>query len=271
MSTWYHCGMMRYVIPVLCCTAVLLASDGRAKVDRSVLRVHVVVALCDNEHQGIVPVRAELGDGDDPAHNLYWGARYGVKSFFRRARGWTLVSTTRPEDGDVLERVVFRRRIGDRTVYLLAEAYRGRAIRAATEAFLAMAAGRRSMQVEVGGTTHAFGGGADLVAYVGHDGLMDFEIDNPPAWREGSGRRDVIILACAAKQHFASALRRAKARPLVWSTGLMAAEAYPLHAALEGWARGETAEAVCARAARAYARYQKCSAAAARRLLVPGW
>jgi len=251
--------------------AALLANAAAAEDDRSVLRVHVVVALCDNEHQGIVPVRAELGNGDDPARNLYWGARYGVKAFFVRARGWKLLTSAGPGEGDVLERVVFRRRIGDRTVYLLAEAYRGRAIRAATEAFLAMAAGQRPMQVEVDGTTHAFGAGADLVAYVGHDGLMDFAIDDPPAWREGSGHRDVIILACAGKRHFAPALRRAKARPLVWSTGLMAAEAYPLHAALEGWARGETAEAVRARSARAYAKYQKCSEAAAMRLLVSGW
>lgn len=267
---WYHAEMARSVL-IGTYLGVLLLANAAAADDRPVLRVHVVVALCDNEHQGIVPVRDELGDGDDPAHNLYWGARYGVKAFFSRARGWRLLSSVEPEAGDVIERVILRRRVADRTVYLLAEAYRGRAIRAATGAFLAMAAGHRPVQAEVEGKQHAFGGGADLVAWVGHDGLMDFEIDDPPAWREGSGRRDVIILACAGKQHFAPALRRAKARPLVWSTGLMAAEAYPLHAALEGWARGETAEAVCARAARAYARYQKCSAAAARRLLVSGY
>lgn len=34
--------------------------------------VHVLVALCDNEHQGIVPVPARLGNGEDPERNLYW-------------------------------------------------------------------------------------------------------------------------------------------------------------------------------------------------------
>ena len=43
------------------------------------LRVHVTVALCDNATQGMVPVPAAIGDGDDPRTNLYWGARYGVK------------------------------------------------------------------------------------------------------------------------------------------------------------------------------------------------
>ena len=36
--------------------------------------VHVFVALADNAHQGIVPVPAALGNGDDAAQNLYWGA-----------------------------------------------------------------------------------------------------------------------------------------------------------------------------------------------------
>ncbi|HST23582.1 MAG TPA: hypothetical protein VLR90_20895, partial [Blastocatellia bacterium] len=34
--------------------------------------IHVLVALCDNEHQGIVPVPAKIGNGDDPQNNLYW-------------------------------------------------------------------------------------------------------------------------------------------------------------------------------------------------------
>jgi len=36
--------------------------------------VHVFVALCDNEFQGIVPVLLTLGNGKDPTRNLYWGA-----------------------------------------------------------------------------------------------------------------------------------------------------------------------------------------------------
>src|SRR5256885_8961765 len=32
--------------------------------------VHVFVALADNKNQGIVPVAAILGNGEDPQHNL---------------------------------------------------------------------------------------------------------------------------------------------------------------------------------------------------------
>ncbi len=33
--------------------------------------IHVFVALCDNQNQGIVPVPASLGNGQDPKSNLY--------------------------------------------------------------------------------------------------------------------------------------------------------------------------------------------------------
>src|ERR1700751_6185185 len=53
-----------------------------ASVSAQVRVVHVYVALADNRHQGIVPVPAKLGNGEDPARNLYWGAAYGLKTFF---------------------------------------------------------------------------------------------------------------------------------------------------------------------------------------------
>ncbi|HEX6730669.1 MAG TPA: hypothetical protein VF074_11680, partial [Pyrinomonadaceae bacterium] len=39
--------------------------------------IHVFVALADNVNQGIVPVPPSLGNGDNPATNLYWGAAFG--------------------------------------------------------------------------------------------------------------------------------------------------------------------------------------------------
>lgn len=36
-------------------------------------RVHVFVALADNEHQGIAKVPAKIGNGDEAGSNLYWG------------------------------------------------------------------------------------------------------------------------------------------------------------------------------------------------------
>jgi hypothetical protein len=45
--------------------------------------IHVLVALCDNIHQGIVPVPEKIGNGQDPRNNLYWGCEFGVKTFLK--------------------------------------------------------------------------------------------------------------------------------------------------------------------------------------------
>ena len=69
--------------------------------------VHVFVALCDNASQGIVPVPRRLGDGTDPANNLYWGARYGVHTFLAKSADWALQRSGEKPSHPVLERVVF--------------------------------------------------------------------------------------------------------------------------------------------------------------------
>jgi len=51
----------------------------------------------------------------------------------------------------------------------------------------------------------------------------------------------------------------------------MAPEAYTLKAALDAWIAGEPDSAIRDSAAAAYAQYQRCSLAAARRLFVSGW
>ena len=50
-------------------------SSTVAKITNSAKVIHVLVALCDNENQGIVPVPAFLGNGEDTQRNLYCGLR----------------------------------------------------------------------------------------------------------------------------------------------------------------------------------------------------
>ena len=64
-------------------------------------------------------------------------------------------------------------------------------------------------------------GSADLVAYVGHDGFMDFTLPSTPQARD-TKKRKAIILACISKKYFAKPLERTGAEPIVWTTGLMA-------------------------------------------------
>lgn len=59
--------------------------------DTTVITIHVLVALCDNKYQGIVPVPAKIGNGQDPDNNLYWGCSYGIRSYFKKSKAWKLV------------------------------------------------------------------------------------------------------------------------------------------------------------------------------------
>jgi len=245
-------------------------SEGPAVKPYAGKMVYVVVALCDNVNQGIVPVPAAIGNGDDPARDLYWGARFGVKTFFQKGRDWRLVAETRDPRPHVLERLVFKHRRED--AYLVADAYRGAEIRQATLDFLEAAAGASRQTVTVGGETYGLSRGAarHLVAYVGHDGLMDFQLPRLPQ-KADDEERDAVVLACASKQYFTAPLRAAGARPLLWTTNLMAPEAYVLGAALEGWLANEAGGQVRERAAKAYHAYQRCGLRAARGLFASGW
>jgi len=234
--------------------------------------VHVFVALADNKNQGIVPVAARLGNGEDPANNLYWGSAYGLKSYFARSADWQLLVAGRGPQPEILERCIFRHR--RENVYLIADAYQGSKIKQAIVDFLEAASGGEpeTVLIKTDGRNVALAarGGADLVAYAGHDGLMDFQLSAPPPKKDGR-HRDAIILACISKSYFAPLLRPTGAYPLVWTTGLMAPEAYTLKSALDGWILHESPEHIRERAAAAYDRYQKCGLKGARRLLVTGW
>ncbi len=230
--------------------------------------VHVLVALCDNENQGIVPVPAHLGNGEDPARNLYWGAAFGVKTFFSKSKNWQLLATIpAPSDG-ILERLVFKHRTAN--VYLVADAYRGSRMRQTIDAFFDSASGAVRENVKVNETLLQVKGGSDLVAFVGHDGLMDFKLDRTVE-RADADKRDAIVLACASRNYFFEPMKKSGANPLLWTTNLMAPEAYILHDALEGWVRDESPDLIRERAAKAYAKYQKISLTAAKNLLVTGF
>lgn len=234
--------------------------------------VHVFVALADNEHQGIVPVAAKLGNGEDAEHNLYWGSAYGVKTFFSRSADWMRVMCGSRLKSEILERCIFKHRA--QSAYLVADAYRGKEIRQAILDFLTSAAGDGAETITLpssaAGATISARGGSNLVVYVGHDGLMDFQLSRLPP-NQNKVRREAIVLACASKQYFSPLLQASGVYPILLTTGLMAPEAYTLKSALDGWMAAEDAEQIRERAATAYDKYQKCGMKAARRLFTTGW
>jgi len=232
--------------------------------DENINTIHIMVALCDNQYQGIVPVPKKLGNGQDPKNNLYWGALYGVKSHFKKSEEWVLQESRQPSS-ILLERLVFKHHKNN--YFIVADAYDGKYIKQTTQKFLQSSAGLEKDTLKIGDTTLGIEGNAKLVAYVGHDGLMDFQI-NEQLKNEDGLERDVIILACYSKNYFKPQLANANVNPLVWTTGLMAPEAYTLHDALSGYVEGESNAQIQLRAANAYSEYQGCSLKAAGNLLV---
>lgn len=90
--------------------------------------IHVFLALCDNKYQGIVPVPARIGNGQDPKNNLYWGAANGVKTYFtQKSEDWQLISSQKNISEKILERLLFKHR--SMNTYMLADAYDGRFIK----------------------------------------------------------------------------------------------------------------------------------------------
>ena len=104
----------------------------------SVPVIHVFVALADNVNQGIVPVSASLGNGDNAKTNLYWGAAFGVRTFFSKNKDWELISVTPNPTASVLERCIFKHRLS--SLLLIADAYRGKEISQTIWDFLEAAA-----------------------------------------------------------------------------------------------------------------------------------
>jgi hypothetical protein len=247
----------RFLLLVLLLCPLLTAANGEAvqarmKKDAAAgkpLVAHVIVCLADNKHQGIVPVKPRLGNGQDPGNNLYWGALYGVKTHLLKA-GWERVDDKTPLEKGMLDRIVLRQKIKQVDARIVAEAWGGREIKKATKRFLKLAAEGKS----------------HVVVYVGHDGLMDFKLEEKPKPVEDAPPTSAAVFACASREYFQEILKGIGVHALVLTTGLMCPEAYTLDAMLKAWFSGADARATREAVARAYRKYQKCSLKAAQRL-----
>ncbi len=207
-------------------------------------RIAVFVGLCDNATQGIVKVGAKIGDGNKPDDNLYWGCSDGLKSFFKASRRWKLEKReTATGDERILERLTFRH-VSAKAV-LVAEAWRGSNLK---DCYLASEKAMLS-------------GENQLVAFIGHNVLMDTAIEAPA--EKAAGKTDAIVLCCISDRYFRKRLEQAGIRPVLLTTQLMYPGSFILHDALEPWLAGKDRKALRTAAGTAYARNQKIKTAAA--------
>ncbi|MEM6268765.1 MAG: hypothetical protein AAF998_04975 [Bacteroidota bacterium] len=234
------------------------------------LVAHVLVPLCDNAHQGIVPVNASLGNGQNPRTNLYWGAGYGIKTHFKRATDWEFIAGSPPEAAHLLDRAVFRKQFaGGTTLYLIADAYDGAHMKTCLQDFFRAAAGHSPGKIAVSNDSLPIGSDADLLILNGHNGLMDLEV-RVPENRDGL-HRDAAVIACYSYPYFEKSLARTGAYPLIMTTHLLAPEAYVLRALLDHYGAGENGAEIRTAVGAAYHKYQKCGLKGATRLFRTGW
>lgn len=211
--------------------------------------IYVIVSLVDNISQGIVPVPAKIGNGDDPRSNLYWGALYGVKTFLSKADGWRKLGCEKNINDTILERCQFAWK--DKLT-VTADAYRGSRIDQAMLDFMQQAA------------TPPNTAEREMVVYIGHDGLMD-EQNRPIIERFPKHSRhdkQAVVLACMSEEYFTGHLLAAGAKPVVTTYSFMAPEAYVLEAIAKGFANQASEAELRSSAGTAYAKYQRISAKA---------
>lgn len=221
-------------VVVLCLHAHTVFAAGKT--------IGVFVALADNASQGIAPVPAAIGNGDDPEQNLYWGTEEGLKGLFDRSKQWRLVEKSdSPADPDVLRARTYRH---ERTgAILTAKAYRGAAIKRCIQDF------ESAIQA----------GTYDLVVFIGHNGLMDFALPNASAPGRPTKTPDCIVLCCKSEDYFKARIESAGGRPVLLTTQLMYPGAFILSAAAERWLDGKSRSAIREAAGIAYANNQKLS------------
>jgi hypothetical protein len=222
--------------------AFAMAVSAPAQAERTAA---VFVALCDNVHQGIVPVGAKIGNGEDPANNLYWGTADGLVGVFDHRPAWKRDTAFAPAPNpDILDARAYRHEGGDIT--LRAFAYRGSAIK---QCLLDFEAAIRERQY-------------DLVVYIGHNGLMDFDLALSKETSAQPGP-DCIVLCCKSNAYFRDRIAALGGTPRLLTTQFMYPGAFLLHDAIEPWRQDGDNQAIRAAAGRAYAKNQGISQKAA--------
>ena len=98
-----------------------------------------------------------------------------------------------------------------------------------------------------------------MVVFIGHNGLMDFDLPAPSRPAGKPNATDCVVLCCRSESFFRPRIENAGGRPVLLTTQFMYPGSFILHAALEGWLNGATIAGIRERAGEAYATNQKLS------------
>ncbi len=237
------------------------------------LVAEVHVPLCDNT---IIPCgNPKLGDGDNPKTNLYWATTPGFGVWFGRSgSGWKRVAKiVQPHgqagnltgDPNILETHVYRRTVrapagwrqrGVAATFeldIVVHAWRGSAIDRALAAYAAQISTDTPRALTLAdGSSLEIGGAAQLVAWVGHNRLMDLARFEWPA--PVSAKKGTIAIACHTAAYMEAHVPAATRVPLLMTRDFLFANAAPLEAAVLAFAAGGSYARIRNDAAIAYAK-----------------
>ena len=224
------------------------------------LIVHAYIPLCDNEHQGIVPTTASLGDGMSLKSNLYWATSGGTKAYFKKQAEWKLVYDAFDIDTNVLERVVFERNYKNTKVYLVADAYRGDRMEETINDYLSAISCSHFQTITLqDNSTIDAAGNSDLIMFNGHNGVMD-NIRIKKWHNKTTKRTDVVMNACVSYGYLQYDFMNAGGYPLVRSKSLLYPGAYVLEQIIDDWVAGVDEKQLCLNAGSAYCKKHSCGA-----------
>lgn len=249
-----------------------IKSKLQTKIDNNEpLNVHVLVPLCDNENQGIVPTTKSLGDGFSLRTNLYWATSHGMKRYFKELKDWKLLqSSVFDLDTVVLERVTFKKIFSNgANVILTMDAYRGDKIEDCLKDFFSSLAGELKDTLILEKDTVLLHSNADLMVYNGHNGLMDVWVDTTV--NVDGDERDAVVIACSSMYDFNARLNYLKAYPLVMTTNLLYPGAFVVEEVVNNWALQKSNELIRQSAGDAYHKVKRCGINGARNLFSTGW
>jgi hypothetical protein len=238
-----------------------------------VIQAHV--PLCDNDI--IRCGKGKLGDGESIEGNLYWATSGGFRGWFnRKGSGWKQVSVVEmpdPMEGDILEMRVWKKSVKPAAawktrgataafdVYIVAYAWSGEAIDATLAAYLEDVYGATPRTVTLDdGTVLAAGGAADVVAWVGHNRLMDIDPVDWSALAEAhdtnTTKKGVIAIACHTAAYMAADVPAATRVPMLMTRDFLFAGAHAFEGVVSAFADGGSLAALRKGAIRNYAKGQ---------------
>ncbi len=237
--------------------------------NKDTIFIHIMIPLCDNGNQGIVPVPANLGNGTDTKNNLYWGAMYGFKSYFKRSE-WKLISSDKEVSDNILERVIFeRKRSNSSPVMIIADAYKGDRMKQLLTDYLDAIAGKKKEEYRVLNSRFSIYSQADLIVFNGHNGLMDYDLERVAT--SDSVVRETAVIGCISYDYFKPHLLAGFGYPILTTSNLMAPEAYVVEGLINSWLELNSESEIRTNVGQAYHKYQKCGIRGATSLFYSGW